>query len=1023
MADMRHSYPAGGLEELARASASAGTVSPAHTPSKGVKFDPALSPQPPDTGELSRNASGNSTGSGTSGESPPPSDTAVMRLRQLTALTEDKWALEEEVARLTGRTHMVESRVDPHDLAPTDVDLRAGFTDWRDCPVNGAHLKDGGHKAQGAQGAVLRALWKSSIPVAIKENLNDNSSWDDDLTTEMKLFLELHHPHVVACYGILKEEKKNADGTVVRTKTAATTSATGTPQSARAIPAVRNSIVTEACRTSLEHYLKKHSNWAGLDPDIVDRRKYTILLHVSLGLQKLHDMGVLHRDIKAGNLLLDGAAGVCGDCQRQGTWKICDFGEAKVLQSPEINFMPAEKLPEGCTKHLVADGRFQKITSPHLQSHGARWYCWLLPGEELPIEFGDDADWIPCPHGGFVYLFSDDKTVSHPNDCYFDVRADATGIARTDTSFPQALGPFSLIETELRPRLDLTNFTYKLRDRKHRNPELQKLKGFGVRVEGTISPASKITLPREAKRKLLIPQEATHFVWAYQGVDLEELTQEQAATLNTENAEINFAKLGGYVYIEVPTDDAGEPDFVNSAVVGANAIALAGTTCRTGTIDREAGDDAVTASIASPEMLEGAGIGLETDIYGFGIVMWETLTRQEAWHWLKGGKDKDMAIMNQVLLEGRRPKAPPGLEQLPADWMRRCLHTQPELRPTAKELTEFFDDMQRRLDVAVEAERLRKVREVGAQTIIDKGWWLTRRKDEPTKVHWSATGRYSVHPSLSKITPAATTFVLVVKEVSIDQWMENALVGDEPAPLGELDKLPNAPKEAFGLVFKCRNKRGEMEDHWPRVARVDLKDKNGRPTIASQFPDVQVGCSITMINGEVVPGTFKDAQPMLKKLPLELEFSAPAGQTDYSVPAWLRAGLEEIGLVKLHESRPRGPVHHQHHMAMHGRSVGEEDSDHSHLEHAEHALGYSHAVHCPTVHCPDGCPVKKDIANGLVRSLSVGQARLVRNLSRESEDDEVQILRKKVAHLEKENQQLKFQNKQLIAQGVKLSAK
>jgi hypothetical protein len=43
--------------------------------------------------------------------------------------------------------------------------------------------------------------------VAVKENINDNSSWDDSLTNEMQLFLDLHHPHVVACYGILKEAR------------------------------------------------------------------------------------------------------------------------------------------------------------------------------------------------------------------------------------------------------------------------------------------------------------------------------------------------------------------------------------------------------------------------------------------------------------------------------------------------------------------------------------------------------------------------------------------------------------------------------------------------------------------------------------------------------------------------------------------------------------------------------------------------------------------------------------------------
>ena len=54
------------------------------------------------------------------------------------------------------------------------------------------------------------------------------------------------------------------------------------------------------------------------------------------GIWQLHSMNVLHRDIKAGNILLDGAAGECDDCGHSGNWKICDFGEAKVLEPPYI---------------------------------------------------------------------------------------------------------------------------------------------------------------------------------------------------------------------------------------------------------------------------------------------------------------------------------------------------------------------------------------------------------------------------------------------------------------------------------------------------------------------------------------------------------------------------------------------------------------------------------------------------------------------------------------------------------------
>ena len=64
---------------------------------------------------------------------------------------------------------------------------------------------------------------------------------------------------------------------------------------------------------------------------------------------------------------------------------------------------------------------------------------------------------------------------------------------------------------------------------------------------------------------------------------------------------------------------------------------------------------------SSPSWWEGEAIGLPSDVYAFGIVMWEVLTRQEAWHWIVGAKD--FAIMNQVIGENKYcPRVPPGLQ-------------------------------------------------------------------------------------------------------------------------------------------------------------------------------------------------------------------------------------------------------------------------------------------------------------------------------------------------------------------------
>ena len=487
MEDLRSSMPEGQILEAMR-----NTPTP-RTEGRGVvTFSPRRDVfKVEETGGLSRQESKESTTSRDSVESPePPEESFLLRRhRQLSASFSD---MEEEVARMSKSARVVESIIHAHDLESMDEDKRHGFYDWRECPVSGSHLREGGHNAAGAAGEVFRATWKSSIPVAIKENINDNTTWNSELTREMQLFLDLHHPHVVACYGILKE---TIGGETYGDEMARTYTTGGS-----AIQ-LRNSIVTENCRTSLAHYLGDNSNWDGLTLDLVDRRKYTILLHVSLGLQKLHDMGVLHRDIKAGNILLDGAPGVCPTCDRQGTWKICDFGEARIMEAPMLCFKPPLHLKPGSKARLAAEKRFSTITSPLLMAAGARHYCWIRPADRLPGG-PNGGDWAPCPHGGFMYSFSADPTVDDPRDCIFDISVEGE-IGAQDVCakhFPQVLGPFQLTPTELRPVINWEDNTFRLRRIKHQNPQLELLKTFGKKVVGTMSPPSEITLEPMVRR-------------------------------------------------------------------------------------------------------------------------------------------------------------------------------------------------------------------------------------------------------------------------------------------------------------------------------------------------------------------------------------------------------------------------------------------------------------------------------------------------------------------------------------------
>jgi serine/threonine protein kinase len=111
-----------------------------------------------------------------------------------------------------------------------------------------------------------------------------------------------------------------------------------------------------------------------------------------------------------------------------------------------------------------------------------------------------------------------------------------------------------------------------------------------------------------------------------------------------------------------------------------------------------------TPSYMAPEIVRQEPYTEKADVYSFGIVMWEILTREEPYEGCPGGLQLAYAVAN----EGLRPPIP---AYCPAEWARimtRAWSDNPDDRPT-------FDDIQRELssvqrlfnDILLASERKR----------------------------------------------------------------------------------------------------------------------------------------------------------------------------------------------------------------------------------------------------------------------------------------------------------------------------
>ena len=247
-------------------------------------------------------------------------------------------------------------------------------------------LSIGGVIGDGAMGIVYRAKWRETDVAVKRLKRTDGNSQNlveekGDFVREVALLKRLRHPHVVLFMGWFLSSS-----------------------SYLAADAEHESLcfVTELCWTSLYHLLHtaggggggggggingratagyaprnaQHLHWA---------RRLAMMLDAAKGMCFLHGEGIIHRDLKSANLLVD----------RSYRVKVCDFGLARAL-STTIGGLGRRRVgtPQYDAPEVIVDGKAGDQSSDVYSFGVVLWETALLRkpyGEALGAHAGNAA--------------------------------------------------------------------------------------------------------------------------------------------------------------------------------------------------------------------------------------------------------------------------------------------------------------------------------------------------------------------------------------------------------------------------------------------------------------------------------------------------------------------------------------------------------------------------------------------------------------------------------------------------------
>ncbi|KAL1211868.1 putative serine/threonine-protein kinase SIS8 [Cardamine amara subsp. amara] len=102
----------------------------------------------------------------------------------------------------------------------------------------------------------------------------------------------------------------------------------------------------------------------------------------------------------------------------------------------------------------------------------------------------------------------------------------------------------------------------------------------------------------------------------------------------------------------------------------------------------------------APEVLRNESADEKSDIYSFGVVLWELATEKIPWETLNS-----MQVIGAVGFMNQRLEIPKDIDPTWISLMESCWHSDTKLRPTFQELMEKLRDLQRKYTIQFQATR------------------------------------------------------------------------------------------------------------------------------------------------------------------------------------------------------------------------------------------------------------------------------------------------------------------------------